>query len=75
MFCFVFLAFENIFEMKRITYRKYIENGPKRGGPAVWDPVCKLMVPCSSCGGYHVGGGGGDFHGLHCTHTLTLFGC
>ena len=20
-------------------------------------------------------GGGGDFHGLHCAHTLTLFGC
>ena len=74
MFCFVFLAFENIFEMKRITYRKYIENGPKRGGPAVWDPVCKLMVPYSSCGGYHVEGGG-EFHGLHCAHTLALLGC
>ena len=23
----------------------------------MWDPVCKLMVPCSSRGGYHVGGG------------------
>ena len=32
LFCFVFLAFENIFEMKRITYRKYIEN----------DVVCML---------------------------------
>ena len=47
---------------------------PKRGGPAVWDHVCKLMVPCSSRGGYHVGGGG-DFHGLHCAHTLALLGC
>ena len=47
--------------MKRITYRKYIENGPKRGGPAVWDPVCKLVVPCSSRGGYHVCGGGGGW--------------
>ena len=28
----MFLAFENIFEMKRITYRKYIEN----------DVVCML---------------------------------
>ena len=45
---------------------------PKRGDPAVWDPVCKLMVPCSSRGGYHVGGG--DFHGLHCAHTLALLG-
>ena len=70
----MFLAFENIFEMKRITYRKNIENGPKRGGPAVWDPVCKLMVPCSSRGGYRVGGGG-EFHGLHCAHTLALLGC
>ena len=60
----MFLAFENIFEMKRITYRKYIENGPKRGGPAVWDPVCKLMVPCSSRGGYHVGGRGGGISWL-----------
>ena len=32
LFCFVFLAFENIFEMKRITYRKYIEK----------DVVCML---------------------------------
>ena len=30
--CFVFLAFENIFEMKMITYRKYIEK----------DVVCML---------------------------------
>ena len=60
----MFLAFENIFEMKRITYRKYIENGSKRGGPAVWDPVCKLMVPCSNRGGYHVGGRGGGFSWL-----------
>ena len=32
LFCFVFLAFENIFEMKMITYRKYIEK----------DVVCML---------------------------------
>ena len=47
---------------------------PKRGGPAAWDPVCKFMVPCLSCGGYHVEGGG-EFHGLHCAHTLPLLGC
>ena len=32
LFCFVFLAFKNIFEMKMITYRKYIEK----------DVVCML---------------------------------
>ena len=62
-----------IMHTQTTTKVKMIEFHPKRGGPAVWDPVCKLIDPCSSCGGYHVGGG--DFHGLHCAHTLALLGC
>ena len=50
-----------IMHTQTTTKVKMIEFHPKRGGPAVWDPVCKLMVPCTSRGGYHVQGGGGNF--------------
>ena len=53
-----------IMHTQTTTKVKMIEFHPKRGGPAVWDPVCKLIDPCSSCGGYLVGRGGGGISWL-----------
>ena len=47
---------ENVLSIQSFSLGLNNKAGPRRGGPAVWDPACMLMVPCSSRGGYHVGG-------------------
>ena len=52
LFCFVLLAFENIFEMKRITYRNYVEKDVVCMRPQQWNIfviICCLHAFLECC--------------------------